>query len=388
MRYLIELLDDDPMENIVGTCAFVPEVVVFLCDRRDRTFFKESAIYRLLRQRKLKTTPRFYYFDTDSTAQIRRVLAAVVRDYPGCVFDFTGGKDLLLVEAGAFCVPRDIPCYYINLRQRRFLNIHACEKLEQGFQLPVLTAENLFTAYGAAVLGSGHYGPGELDADFEKCIVPIWEMVSENPRAWDDFVGWLQKVCHGTPLSRLEVRLPDGSWRQQSRQALLHRLAGVGVLQFSAEGKEALLCFSSTLYKKTLLNQGIWLELFGYLAARESKLFTDVHTSVVIDWDGAESHAGSTKNEVDIFVMKDIVPLFISCKMGLPSALGLSEIKLLAVKFGGKLSRAVLLTAATLGSEHRALRGRAADLGITLVDMTDIRSGKLARILESAALSS
>ena len=102
MRTLVELYDKEPMENVLGSCIFEPEHVVYLCDIHDSSLRKEKAVYRVFQNRKIKTVPRFYYVDTGNPAAIRRALAAIARDWPGCVFDFTGGKDLVLLITGSF----------------------------------------------------------------------------------------------------------------------------------------------------------------------------------------------------------------------------------------------------------------------------------------------
>lgn len=93
----------------------------------------------------------------------------------------------------------------------------------------------------------------------------------------------------------------------------------------------------------------------------------------------------STKNEVDVVLVKGVVPVFVSCKMSTPTPLALSEIRLLSAKFGGSLARTVMLTGDVLGDESRALKTRAADLDILLLDRGDLQSGKLAQTLRNVA---
>ncbi|MEG2206274.1 MAG: hypothetical protein RRY03_06315, partial [Oscillospiraceae bacterium] len=103
IKTIVELYDKEPVENVLSACVFEPQILVYICDISDNTLRKETAVYRILKSRGLKTKPRFYYIDTTNLAAIYRTLAAVVRDYPGCMFDFTGGKDLVLLAAGIFC---------------------------------------------------------------------------------------------------------------------------------------------------------------------------------------------------------------------------------------------------------------------------------------------
>ena len=64
-------------------------------------------------------------------------------------------------------------------------------------------------------------------------------------------------------------------------------------------------------------------------------LYNDALNGVVIDWDGVchderKEHIYDTENEVDVIVMHDAVPVFISCKAGSVSTSALNEIKTLA----------------------------------------------------------
>lgn len=387
MRVLVELFDKEPIENVLGACAFKPELVVYLCDARDATLFKESAIYRLFKLRKIKTVPRFYYFNTADPVEVRRVLAAVIRDYPGCVFDFSGGRDLVLLLAGALCMPQGIQSYFIDRVYGRLVDIQGCQTLAESFAMPSFTAEEMFALAGASIKGSGHYGNSALSAEFEEQALRTWEIVERNPKAWSEFVAYLQGISSGTAISTLTINgghnLPGG---QHCNEILLEKLTNAGLLTgYELHAKDVQITFTSSLHKKCLLNQGIWLELYCYVVAKRSGLFTDVRTSLVVDWDGPDGGPDATKNEIDVFLVKKATPVFISCKMGIPSPLAISEIKLLSSKFGGTNSSTVLITSEMLGKEHLALKTRAADVGITLLDASALQQELLLQQLEAAA---
>lgn len=386
LRVLIELFDRDPVENVLAACIFQPEIVVYLCDERDSAFFKESAIYRLFKHRGIKTLPRFYYFDACDPVGIRGVLEAVVRDYPGCVFDFSGGRDLVLLVAGACFAELRLPGFYIDLGRERFINLRGCGALADRFAIPSFTAEDVFAMTGATVHGYGHFHTTGIDGDFERDILAVFDVVAKNPRAWGEFVSYLQGLCAGTPQTALSVEGPRRLKTGRANPVLIGHLQNTGVITHSSMTRHRLeLTFKSPLHRRCLLIEGVWLELFCYVTARQSGVFTDARTSVVVDWDGVEGGSDNAKNEVDVFLVRGVTPVFVSCKMSLPSALALSEIRLLATKFGGSQSRAVVLTAGQLGDNHRALRARAQDLGIHILDKTVLDAGTLAQKLTEIA---
>lgn len=390
MRVLVELMDKEPIQNVLGACIFEPDIIVFLCDENTHSIARQAAVYKLLRRRRLKSQPRFYFCDANSPAEIRKVLAAVVRDYPDCVFEYTGGHDLMLLQAGAYCLPLGVPGFCVDIQAGRFLNIQHCRPWQDAFRMPAFMAEDVFALTGAAIQGSGHFADKELESrGFEADILAVWHIVEENPKVWSQFVAYLQAICAGTALSTLDAVGPRDikSSRHPAKYTpiIFEKLYKTGVFaRYREDGKQVKFTFKSALHKKCLLNQGIWLELYCYIVAKQADIFDDVRTSVVVDWAGQKKGELSTKNEVDVMLVKGVVPVFVSCKMSPPTPLALSEIRLLSAKFGGELSRTVVLTGSSLGAENKALQARAKDLGILLLDDAQLERTTLVRHLAQA----
>ena len=104
-------------------------------------------------------------------------------------------------------------------------------------------------------------------------------------------------------------------------------------------------------------------------------VYDDTLNGVVIDWDG-EFHDESvedeydTENEIDIMLMHDIVPVFISCKNGIVTADELYKLNTVAERFGGQYSKKVLVATSILdfGEQGMYLRQRAKDMNIKLIE--------------------
>ena len=143
LKTLVELYDKEPLENVLTACIFKPEMVVYICDERDSSMRKETAVDRLFKSRGLPCKARFYYINTASPRNILRAFEAVLRDYPGCVFDCSGGKDLVLLGAGEFCKSRGIPMLYIDVARQKFVDLGGCESLAPQFAIPQFSAEDL-----------------------------------------------------------------------------------------------------------------------------------------------------------------------------------------------------------------------------------------------------
>ena len=93
--------------------------------------------------------------------------------------------------------------------------------------------------------------------------------------------------------------------------------------------------FNSLQDKQYCINYGVWLELYVYVAAASSGAFEDVKLGTMIDWnvyDGLKIGG----NEIDVMLMEDSPPVFISCKLKDADTAALNEL-LIAKKAVGRL---------------------------------------------------
>ena len=75
--------------------------------------------------------------------------------------------------------------------------------------------------------------------------------------------------------------------------------------------------YKSTDMKDFLCDPGGILELYAYIMAKDSEKYDDAAVGVHLDWDGVIHPYGTSKdivNEIDVILMKDNIPIFISCK--------------------------------------------------------------------------
>ncbi len=140
--------------------------------------------------------------------------------------------------------------------------------------------------------------------------------------------------------------------------------------------------FKNRQIKHCLSKAGTILELKTYLIAREITkadgdfLYNDVQTGVFIDWDGIVHKQNEivvdTENEIDLILMRGLVPVFISCKNGAVGEEELYKLNTVANRFGG------IYIATTLDKSEKRMQyfqQRAEDMGIHIIkevhEMTD-----------------
>ena len=131
---------------------------------------------------------------------------------------------------------------------------------------------------------------------------------------------------------------------------------------------------------RVLTTAGTILDLSTYAAARkiESKngepCYTDAMTGVFIDWDAVvheeDDREVDTQNEIDVVLMKGLIPVFVSCKNGAVEEEELYKLNTVAERFGSKFARKVLVgtTLGRGGRSKRYLLERAEDMGIKVIE--------------------
>ena len=75
-------------------------------------------------------------------------------------------------------------------------------------------------------------------------------------------------------------------------------------------------------------------------------------------------------NEIDVILMKNVCPIFISCKNGKVGGLALHELETVSRKFGGKYARKALIIGPALDQTTGTMyfRQRARDMHIWIID--------------------
>ena len=105
--------------------------------------------------------------------------------------------------------------------------------------------------------------------------------------------------------------------------------------------------------------------------------FADIGIGTIVDWDGVVhgdvTNAVDTRNEIDIILMRYLVPLFISCKNGEVHTEALYELQTVAEKFGGDYVKKILIaTYISRDKESRKyIMQRARDMNIDIIENAD-----------------
>lgn len=393
MNTLVELFDKEPIENILSTRVFRPKTTIFICDSRTPER-KRRVVRTMLQNWGMDTEIKFYEVDTDHIEHITHTLERVLQTYPDAVFDFAGGKDLMLVAAGIFCKEHHVPGFFVDMATLHFHDVFDCGDLKKEFILPRFRVKDILAGAGACIEGYGHYRPEKTDVEMADDVLKVWKILYRDQSAFSGQVNWFQQVlkANGNPAPSLSVCAPklihvNNRMEVKVRPAVLDALEQEGILtRLSYEKKQVSMTFKNAALRNCLTSYGIWLELYGFITAYRTAWFNDVKTSVLIGWtQESEMPRSITRNEIDIMLVKGVTPVFISCKMGHPTPLALSEIRLLSGRFGGVLAKTVLLTASDVFHQNRAVYNRARELNVAIIDRNDFEENAVARRLQEVA---
>ena len=386
MNTLIELYDDRANENILAPDMFRPHRIIYLCpteiaqDKRRQEKIRAFFLHR-------GWNPELIFLESSlfKADRILRQLLTISEKYPDCALDVTGGSDAALFAAGMFASQTGVPAFTYSRKQNRFYNISGAPFADN---LPcdlAYSVEEFFLMAGGTLL------PGRVKNtileqyldDFD----PFFACFLRFRRDWTNIISYIQRVSPAEygqvpPLSiqgKYTVKGEHGR-RNSANEDALHELARIGFIQQLAivPGESVSFRFRDPNIRAWLRDVGSVLELYVYKACLDTGIFNDVISSAVVRWDDVLGH-GSVSNEIDVMAAKGVIPLFLSCKATDIKTEALNELAILRDRFGGKGAKAAIVTTEPCNA---AARHRAAQLGIAVIDLEELRSGQLSHRLK------
>lgn len=386
METLIELYDERANENILAADMFRPQRIIYLCPM-------EVAQDRI-RQKKIKNffmhrgwKPELIFMETSlfKADRILRQLLTINEKYPDCALDVTGGSDAALFAAGMFASQTGVPAFTYSRKQNRFYNISGAAFADN---LPcdlTYSVEEFFLMAGGTLL-PGRVNNAILEQYLED-FDPFFDCFLRFRRDWTDIISYIQKVSPAeyrqTPPLFIQgeyIVKGDHGKRNSANEDALQELARIGfILELTiVSGESVSFRFRDANIRTWLRDVGSVLELYVYKACLDTGIFNDVISSAIVRWDDTLGHS-SVSNEIDVMAAKGVIPLFLSCKATDIKTEALNELAILRDRFGGKGAKAAIVTTEPC---NVAARHRAAQLGIAVIDLEELRNGQLAQRLK------
>ncbi len=384
---LIECFDALAPQNIASCLYLQPQELIFLGDQAQIDPYLPR--YRaLLSQRNMNTKITCRYVAMDNIESIVRQLQQILRQEDDFVIDITGGDERVLVAAGAALASLD-------QRKRRRITLQQFDPLEGAGKplgksaylkgLPVrMSVQEVVQLQGGLLHPYSQqpalrYTAADMDG--------LWELIRPDSRLWNKTLGILREFesrvgskthvflsldAIRSGISNFDSKLP------QVRQ-LLAQMDRKGIIEDHSSRDYLEYTYTSPLMRACTEKAGNSLEHKALLEARDLRqqgqpFFHDCLMGVNIVWDGGEHDAHNkvkeTRNEVDLILVRGMVPLFVSCKNGDIDEEELYKLHTVTTQFGGPYARKMLIATDLDGKKPGSCGGliqRAQDMGIYLV---------------------
>ena len=386
MDTLIELYDERAIENILAPEMFRPKRIIYLCPNEIAQNRKRQEQMRaFFKRRGWEPEVLFQEASLFKADRILRQLLTIGEKYPDCAVDVTGGSDAALFAAGMFSAKTGAPAFTYSRKKNCFYDISSAPFADNLECTLSYSVEDFFLMAGGTLL------PGRVDNDilakYLKDFDPFFSCFLRFRRDWTDIISYIQRVSPGeygqTPSLSVQGKYTvkgDHGSRNSANEAALEALARIGFLQDLeiVAGQSVAFRFRDANIRWWLRDVGSVLELYVYKACIDASIFNDVISSAVVRWDETLGH-GSVLNEIDVMAARGVIPLFISCKATDIKTEALNELSILRDRFGGKGAKAAIVTTEPCNA---AARHRAAQLGIAVIDLEELKAGQLVERLK------
>ena len=355
---LIECFTESHIDNVAASLRLRPDKLILVGDAREMEI-PVRRYRKLLQERGFSTEVSTCGVQKKDIGQIRSVLTELLKKGGDFVIDLTGGDELVIMAVGGVLALMDD-------RTRGSVRV---EKYDYGTDAVVdctagnrvipykpvdLTVRELIELHGGSLHPTSYQPPREYTS---RDIAGLWQVVSEEPKEWNRTIILLNQF-EGRNQSKSETRITvplkllrgvaDFEKKEQSVRRLLERLDRNGVIQDRSSRDVLDYTYTSALLRYCTRKAGNVLEVKTLLEGRETApFFTDCMMSVSIDWDGVPhspvEQESDTRNEIDVVLMRGMIPLFISCKNGDIGEDELYKLHTVAERFGGPRAKKMLV---------------------------------------------
>lgn len=366
---IVEFFDHVSIDNMASCLAMKPQKIIFIGENKIMRAQTE-AYRRLACSRNIDVEFSFKTINKNSIEKIISVLTEIVETEDSCVFDLTGGEDLVLVAMGiVFEKYRNtgkIQMHRFNIKNGCVYDCDSDGELPD-IERPKLTVKENVMLYGGCVVPlEGDKGTYEwiFDDDFEHDLKSMWEICRNNPGLWNAQTATFSYISKigSKDSSELEFAVPKAHLEEVMKakkqkfvwlNSITKTFERIGIITDLQCDDTIAFKIKNQQVKACLTKEGLLLELMVYMFARSAKnkdgtlKYNDVLNGVYIDWDATlhnlSDEEKDTENEIDVLMMNGMIPVFVSCKNGHVDENELYKLNTVATRFGGPYAKKVLV---------------------------------------------
>lgn len=408
IKTLVEFFDTTQIENVSAILRFKPHKVIFIGFKNTMNKRRIRAIEKFLKLRyKGKYNPQIEYisdifsYDLDGIVDL---LQNIVEENEDVYFDITGGKEITLVAAGIVSARKKVSMFLYNVTTGTVFKLRGCENLPET-KTPELTIRETIVLNGGEIIRdrASKYD-WDFHSGFKKDIEAMWNICKKNPWDWNEQTSSIANFAKFGKVTRDFVVTADLAYLSNKKydaginKYIIKDLINAKLISdfyIYDNDKISFKAKNEQIYK-CLTKAGDLLELYTYVVLKEIQeenpgFIDDIDMGVWVDWDGrteGDKSAAETMNEIDVILMCDEVPVFISCKNGAVKKDALYELNTVSQHFGNKYNKRILIAACGdfFAKDEKYLFRRADDMGIIPIGMKYLQSkesfkNKLIKIL-------
>ena len=278
----VEFYDRTPIENVISSLTTVPDKIIFIGDGKVMKKF-ESVYQTFLEARGLNIELAYRNIKKNDLNNIVEVLSDIVDTEEQCVFDLTGGEDLVLVAMGIVFQKysdKNIQMQRFNIRNGVVTD---CDNdgtiLYSG--IPEVTVEEHIRLHGGVVRYENENDDRtfhwDLSDDFINDIEKMWSICRTNPGLWNAQLNVLKafEACMVEPslnvmvnISTIQEHLKYVGVKYVSIKGLLRALDQKHLIySYADDGQNISFTYKNEQVKKCLTKAGTVLELKVLIAA-------------------------------------------------------------------------------------------------------------------------
>ncbi|WP_405344913.1 hypothetical protein [Ruminococcus sp.] len=364
----IEFFDINAVENICSCLVSAPERVILIGDNKKILQLHAQRYHSLFQKRGMNIEFIYKTVNKNNLNSIVELLSEIVEKYEDCVFDLSGGEDLMLVAVGIICYryrDKDIQLSRINLRTGVLYDCDEDGVFIPTEHYPMLTVDENIRIFGGKVVYEDERGGATRRWDFNdgfmQDIAAMWQICRKNVGDWNAQMDTFAATDIVSPSRIVSDLIKKGLIKGEKQEN--------GCLKIN---------YKNDQIKQCLTKAGQALEMYITMKAMQATdkdgdlIYNDVCNGVFIDWDGVihrEDGESDTENEIDVMMMHGMIPVFVSCKNGVVTMDELYKLDTVASRFGGKYAKKVLVANALGDTAFAAhFRQRAKDMRIKLIE--------------------
>lgn len=359
----IRFLDKNAVSALVPVFSMKPERVVFLYDTRVVSKNNRREVEEAIRKRFPKTAVQYICVNMLSIGDVRAELEEIVDIYKEkeIQIDITGGTEIMTACGLMAAQEHKLMLTYADFYSGYIFNVLTCEQIKE---IEPVRLEDYLRAIGGKYMSSSRHTPAEKDFDR---ILSMAKIIFANEKKWDKFFG---HITHGYSAAGVMEFSMGVNRENEDCRFILDAFLERG---FAKQIGEDHYCFASEADKEYMTVSGIWLEMYIYIQAK--KCYKEVYMGVDIDWNKRDICV-SRDNEIDVVIMENSQPVFISCKMRRVEKETVYEIYAMAKRLGGDYAKSLIATTSDVRSSMEEQNGiylRMAKMKVGLIEAEDFK---------------